>query len=639
MCSRAVPPSASLPPACLAVQNCIRFNEKPSECAFVTLTVDGTQFQNNQCNQPACLGGGLYSSGNSLDLANVDLLSNTAQTNGGGLYADGTLAVTGTLFLGNTAQQGAGLYQNSGNGRLVNDLFAANQAGDFGDALVLASPGAVSLLHTTVASPTLGSGAAIVVVSGTVGVTDTIITSFTTGISLTGGSAFEDYNLFFGVPITVAAGVTSGGHSLAGNPAFKDPASDDYHITATSAARDTGTDAGVTIDFEGDPRPMGAGFDIGYDEFRTPIAVPDTFHGAKNTTLSVAAPGLLSNDTDFDLGPMTTTLSAGPLTGTLNLGTDGSFTYTPTLGYFGPLTFTYQASAAGISSGPGQVTIFVDRPPVAVAGAPQTTTVGLPVTLDGSGSSDPENYGPLTYGWQQSGGPAVVLSSAAISRPTFTAPGTPAVLTFTLNVTSAYGVPGGPAISTVRVTDQAIAGLGAMSGSPTVLGSATPFTATISAGTNVTYSWNFGNGAAGSGATTLHTYPALGFYPAVVTATNSLGQVTATTTVAVDDIPLAASDAYSTTENGALHVSAPGVLANDSDSFPGGLTAQLVTSPLTGTLALAPTGAFTYTPPIGFSGLVTFIYRASDGLLSSPPATVTITVNAFKVYLPLAMKH
>ena len=37
MCSQAVPPPARLPPARVAVQNCIRFNEKPPECAFVTL--------------------------------------------------------------------------------------------------------------------------------------------------------------------------------------------------------------------------------------------------------------------------------------------------------------------------------------------------------------------------------------------------------------------------------------------------------------------------------------------------------------------------------------------------------------------------------------------------------------------------
>jgi len=34
------------------------------------------------------------------------------------------------------------------------------------------------------------------------------------------------------------------------------------------AAINTGTNAGVTADFEGDPRPIGAGPDIGYDEAR-----------------------------------------------------------------------------------------------------------------------------------------------------------------------------------------------------------------------------------------------------------------------------------------------------------------------------------------------------------------------------------
>ncbi len=70
--------------------------------------------------------------------------------------------------------------------------------------------------------------------------------------------------------------------------------------------------------------------------------------------------------------------------------------------------------------------------------------------------------------------------------------------------------------------------------------------------------------------------PALGFYTALVTATNSVGHVTATTTVAVDDIPLAAGNAYSTTENVALHVAAPGALGNDSIFDAGPLTALLV---------------------------------------------------------------
>ena len=44
------------------------------------------------------------------------------------------------------------------------------------------------------------------------------------------------------------------------------------------------------------------------------------------------------------------------------------------------------------------------------------------VTLNGSGSSDPDTGDVLTYAWSQTAGPAVTLSSATAASPTFTAP-------------------------------------------------------------------------------------------------------------------------------------------------------------------------------------------------------------------------
>ena len=88
--------------------------------------------------------------------------------------------------------------------------------------------------------------------------------------------------------------------------------------------------------------------------------------------------------------------------------------------------------------------------PIANAGAAQDVTTGTVVTLDGSGSSDPDNDA-LTYSWTHTstdGGapsPLITLSGATTASPTFTAD-TAAILVFTLSVTD------GTDASTAQVT-------------------------------------------------------------------------------------------------------------------------------------------------------------------------------------------
>jgi hypothetical protein len=82
-----------------------------------------------------------------------------------------------------------------------------------------------------------------------------------------------------------------------------------------------------------------------------------------------------------------------------------------------------------------------NHPPEADAGSDQSVKPLALVTLDGSGSSDPDGHFPLTYGWTQTGGPAVALSDPAVVSPTFIAPSEAAVLTFTLAVTDSLGLP------------------------------------------------------------------------------------------------------------------------------------------------------------------------------------------------------
>ena len=104
--------------------------------------------------------------------------------------------------------------------------------------------------------------------------------------------------------------------------------------------------------------------------------------------------------------------------------------------------------------------------------------------------------------------------------------------------------------------------------------------------------------------------------------------VTVSLTVnAANSAPVATNDSYSTDENMALTVTAPGVLGNDTDADNDGLSAELVTTTASGNLTLNADGSFTYTPNVNFSGVDIFTYRADDGSAQSNIATVTITVN------------
>jgi len=92
--------------------------------------------------------------------------------------------------------------------------------------------------------------------------------------------------------------------------------------------------------------------------------------------------------------------------------------------------------------------------------------------------------------------------------------------------------------------------------------------------------------------------------------------------------PRPTDDAYSTPAGVSLSVPAPGVLSNDTDPDGDTLTAEMPSDPAYGTLLLSSTGAFSYTPNAGFSGLDGFTYMVHDTTGGMATASVTITVGS-----------
>jgi len=98
-----------------------------------------------------------------------------------------------------------------------------------------------------------------------------------------------------------------------------------------------------------------------------PVAFDDAYSTGFNEQLVVsAAEGVLSNDFDPDGNSIIAISFQSPSFGTMNLATDGSFTYTPDAGFSGSEVLTYTISD-GSATAQAEITITVEanNPPVA----------------------------------------------------------------------------------------------------------------------------------------------------------------------------------------------------------------------------------------------------------------------------------
>jgi VCBS repeat-containing protein len=378
-----------------------------------------------------------------------------------------------------------------------------------------------------------------------------------------------------------------------------------------------------------------------------PVAVDDAYATDEDTPLSVAAPGVLGNDSDADGDALTANLVSDVSNGVLTLNADGSFSYMPNVNFNGADTFTYVANDGLADSNIATVTITVNGvndPPIAVDDN-YTTLLDTTLTEAAPGvlgnDSDPEGD-PLT---------AVLQTGTANGTLALNADGS-----FTYNPNT--GFTGSDSftyvandgaldsnVATVTITVQAGPNRPPVAVDDTAsTPEETPVTIDVLANdfdpdgdplTVVAVSVPANGTAVDNGDGTV-TYTPNTNFTGTDTFTYTIedgrgGSSTATVTVQVtpvNDPPVANDDAYSTPQDTMLTVAAPGVLGNDIDPDGDALTANLVSDVANGMLTLSADGSFTYMPDAGFTGSDSFTYVANDGALDSNEATVTITVQA-----------
>ena len=110
--------------------------------------------------------------------------------------------------------------------------------------------------------------------------------------------------------------------------------------------------------------------------------------------LTVAAPGILVNDTDPQSYPLNAVLVAGPSNGAVTLNANGLFVYTPAPNFVGTDSFTYLANDGFVNSATATVNLTVTARlsiPTNLT-ASQGGTVVVPVNID---NPDPAGSGGL----------------------------------------------------------------------------------------------------------------------------------------------------------------------------------------------------------------------------------------------------
>jgi len=332
-----------------------------------------------------------------------------------------------------------------------------------------------------------------------------------------------------------------------------------------------------------------------------PTAAPDAYSTVSGRVLQVpAAGGVLVNDTDAEGDSLAATLVNGPDSGTLSLDPDGSFSYALPSGVSGSDSFSY--AAADGRGGADTTTATIEVQP---GQAPETA---FPFTVTADTLTE-----QLTMGVDPDATPGIDPVLGEQEQP----PPPPSSVFDARWIGDDVAASVGQGVRTdIRSADATFTGTKV-------------YQVDVQPGESadtITFSWALPDSVLGR-LRDAATGGDLVDVPMAGTDTYTLSDLSATSlTVALNyGPPTAQDDVFTTREDSALTVAPPGVLANDTDGGDS-LAAALVSGPATGSLSLAPSGAFAYTPAPNATDSVAFVYEATDPRGQSDQATVTVGI-------------
>ena len=388
-----------------------------------------------------------------------------------------------------------------------------------------------------------------------------------------------------------------------------------------------------------------------------PVARNEVYTAVHDQMLTIAAPGVLFNDTDPAGLPLTAVTERTVTTqqgGTVTLNADGSFSYTPRATFHGLDSFTYTVSNGGLESTSATVTINVT----------ETMPVGRAdsYTIPEDDASNVAQESVLLNDTDADGDALTALmASGAGSYPQdavhfylFTNG------TFVYQPTTGYFGPDSftyEAFDGLDYSNQVTVTILVSNQRPTVQNAsytlpAVATTVAAASGVLATATDPFGYSLtaledSGPSSLTLNSDGSFTYTPTAAApysdsfifhASDGVNpSATGTVTLNIEDaLPSPGSNGsdgstytYAVQPGGSTSwTAAAGVLSAASDPYGYPLTATEDTPP-EGTLTLNSDGSFTYAPPsTSFTGSDTFTYTVSDGVYTSLPATVTINVDS-----------